>query len=41
LGKIIRFRANEVPPKEGPVQGVNCMTLRSDEAVGLAVSASG
>ncbi len=29
-GKIIRFQANEVPPKEGVVQGVNCMTLRND-----------
>ena len=29
-GKIIRFQANEVPPKEGVVQGVNCMGLRND-----------
>ena len=29
-GKIIRFQASEVPPKEGVVQGVNCMTLRND-----------
>jgi DNA gyrase subunit A len=38
LGKIIRFQAAEVPPKEGVVQGVSCMALRADEAVALAVS---
>jgi DNA gyrase subunit A len=38
LGKIIRFAAAEVPAKEGVVQGVNCMALRADECVGLAVS---
>ncbi|MGH2524490.1 MAG: DNA gyrase C-terminal beta-propeller domain-containing protein [Anaerolineales bacterium] len=38
LGKIIRFRADEVPAKEGVVQGVNCMALRGDETAGLAVS---
>ncbi len=31
LGKIIRFQANEIPAKEGVVQGVNCMALRADE----------
>jgi len=31
LGKIIRFRADEVPPSEGVVQGVVCMSLRGDE----------
>lgn len=36
LGKIIRFQAAEVPPKEGVVQGVNCMNLRADECVALA-----
>lgn len=36
LGKIIRFQADEVPPKEGVVQGVNCMSLRADECVALA-----
>lgn len=36
LGKIIRFRASETPPKEGVVQGVNCMNLRADECVALA-----
>lgn len=30
-GKIIRFRAEEVPPTEGVVQGVVCMSLRGDE----------
>ena len=33
LGKVIRFRAQEVPPKEGVVQGVHCMNLRADECV--------
>lgn len=36
LGKLIRFQAAEVPPKEGVVQGVNCMNLRADECVALA-----
>ncbi|MCG3207915.1 MAG: DNA gyrase subunit A [Anaerolineae bacterium] len=36
LSKIIRFTADEVPPKEGVVQGVNCMALRADETVALA-----
>jgi DNA gyrase subunit A len=35
LGKIIRFQADEVPAKEGVVQGVNCMALRADETVAL------
>lgn len=34
-GKIIRFQANEIPPKEGVVQGVNCMSLRNDEATAV------
>jgi DNA gyrase subunit A len=38
LSKIIRFRASEVPPKEGVVQGVNCMALRADETVAVTVS---
>lgn len=37
LGKIIRFKANEIPPKEGTVQGVNCMSLRGDECVAMVV----
>jgi DNA gyrase subunit A len=35
LGKVIRFRADEVPAKEGVVQGVNCIALRADEAVAV------
>jgi DNA gyrase subunit A len=38
LGKIIRFSAAEVPPKEGVVQGVNCMNLRADECMALAAA---
>jgi DNA gyrase subunit A len=39
LGKIIRFPADEIPAKEGVVQGVNCMSLRADEAVAMVVTA--
>ena len=35
LGKIIRFSSEEVPSTEGVVQGVNCISMRSDEAVSL------
>ncbi|MGC9394402.1 MAG: hypothetical protein ACP5J4_06060 [Anaerolineae bacterium] len=35
--KIIRFQAAEVPPKEGVVQGVNCMALRGDETAAVAI----
>lgn len=38
LGKIIRFLAEEVPAKEGVVQGVHCMMLRSDQVVSAIVS---
>lgn len=38
LGKVIRFPADEVPPTEGVVQGVNCMGLRGDEATALLKS---
>lgn len=41
LGKIIRFAAEEVPAKEGVVQGVNCMALRADECVAMVVSPGG
>ena len=34
LGKIIRFQANEIPEKSGPVQGVNCMALRGGRVCG-------
>lgn len=36
--KIIRFQAEEVPPKEGVVQGVNCMALRADEVTAVAIA---
>jgi DNA gyrase subunit A len=35
LGKIIRFRADEVPPTEGVIQGVNCISMRNDEVTSL------
>jgi DNA gyrase subunit A len=35
--KIIRFSLEEVPVKEGVVQGVNCMALRADEVVAVAI----
>ena len=38
LSKIIRFKAHEVPAKEGVVQGVNCMTLRADKPVAVTSS---
>ncbi len=38
LSKIIRFKANEVPAKDGVVQGVNCMALRADETVAVCAS---
>jgi DNA gyrase subunit A len=38
--KMIRFTAEEVPPKEGVVQGVNCMALRNDVVTAVAVSTS-
>lgn len=41
LGKVIRFQADEIPPKEGVVQGVNCMSLRADETVACTVSDGG
>ncbi|MBI1293482.1 hypothetical protein GC175_00805 [bacterium] len=41
LAKLIRFAADEVPPKEGVVQGVNCMSLRADEAMAFTVSDAG
>lgn len=38
LGKLIRFQAADVPAKEGVVQGVNCMNLRSDLCTAFTVS---
>ena len=40
LAKIIRFKAEEIPPKEGVVQGVNCMSLRADQPVSVALNPS-
>lgn len=37
-GKMIRFNGDEVPPKEGVVQGVNCMALRADEVAAVLVT---
>jgi len=33
LSKIIRFRLEQIPAKEGVVQGVVCMSLRADQPV--------
>jgi DNA gyrase subunit A len=38
LGKIIRFRAPDVPAKEGVVQGVHCMALRADDTAAVVNS---
>jgi DNA gyrase subunit A len=38
LSKIIRFKAGEVPAKDGVVQGVHCMALRADETTAICVS---
>jgi DNA gyrase subunit A len=38
LAKIIRFRLEEVPAKEGVVQGVICMTLRADTPIAACTS---
>jgi DNA gyrase subunit A len=38
LSKIIRFRAMEIPPKEGVVQGVHCMALRADTVSALTIA---
>ena len=40
LSKIIRFRAEEVPTKDGVVQGVVCMSLRADIPVAITSSKS-
>lgn len=37
-GKIIRFQADDVPRKEGAVQGVNCMALRNDVVTAVTVA---
>lgn len=38
FSKVIRFMTEEIPPKDGNVQGVNCMTLRGDEVIAAAVT---
>jgi DNA gyrase/topoisomerase IV subunit A len=38
LGKIIRFPLEDIPSKDAPVQGVNCMTLRGDEPVSAVLA---
>jgi DNA gyrase subunit A len=38
LSKIIRFKAEEIPVKDGVVQGVICMSFRADEASAVTVS---
>lgn len=35
ISKIIRFRVDEVPSKEGVVHGVTCISLRADEPVAV------
>jgi DNA gyrase subunit A len=37
-GKLIRFKGDEVPLKEGVVQGVNCMALRADQVGGVVIT---
>ncbi len=37
--KLIRFAAEEIPPKTGVVQGVNCMALRADTVTAFIVGA--
>jgi len=34
-GKIIRFKADEVPGTEGVIQGVNCISMRVDEVAAV------
>ncbi len=36
--KIIRFQVDEVPPKTGVVQGVNCISLRADEVAAVVAA---
>lgn len=41
LGKIIRFAADDIPAKEGVVQGVHCMSLRADSVTAATVTDAG
>jgi DNA gyrase/topoisomerase IV subunit A len=38
LSKLIRFKADEIPPKDGVVQGVNLMALRADDVIAACTS---
>jgi len=38
LGKMIRFQADEIPPTDSAVQGVNCVSMRSDEVSAFITS---
>lgn len=38
VGKLIRFKALEVPITEGVVQGVLCMAMRADEVTAMIIS---
>ncbi len=38
IGKIIRFKVDEVPSTDGVVQGVICVNMRNDEVVGVTAS---
>jgi DNA gyrase subunit A len=38
LSKIIRFRLEEIPAKEGTVQGVICMSLRADQVTSATLA---
>lgn len=40
LSKVIRFAADEIPAKDGPVQGVIAMNLRNDRVVAACASPS-
>ena len=37
-GKLIRFPCTEIPPKDGVVQGVVCLSLRADHPVAAVLS---
>lgn len=39
--KVIRFSGEDVPPKTGVVQGVNCMNLRADTVAAFAITEAG
>jgi DNA gyrase subunit A len=38
LGKLIRFRREEIPSKDGVVQGVVCISLRADQPIAAVLS---